>query len=203
MKIRHILTEASQPSVLIVVHPVWIVDHFKQSDDYPQMEKYLDQVLRLIKSAANKGMFVVVTHMIHGEAQFDQSPDWDGPELQHPTDGVWPASNNTGNFVKIIDGDYWYFQDNEPLIPLVGVKNRKLIDIFTDEMWVLNDNPNFDFITNQHFDGGNDLIRSLSKIPPGTRVLIAGGNKDACVAQTVSNIKKHFPRIRLLTKHIY
>ena len=202
----HCIIESSKQSVLVVVHPIWIVDHYRLADDYQKMVEYLDRVLGLIEAALQKGMRVVVTHITHGQAEFDLSSDWDGPPLDKPIDDRWPlkTQNPSKYYVAILDGNYWYFENGEPFEPLVGVKNREYIDDFRNKLETLN-NTNFDFVVNPHFSGGEDLIHAITKLPlpADTHVLIAGGNKDACVAAHTKNIEAHLPRIRLLTKYIY
>ena len=191
IKLRTIAESDLSKTILVIVHPVWIVDHFKTEEDYDKMNDYLHGILKLIDLAIKKGMYVVVTHMNHGMAQWEGHHDYDGP------------TNELPDWIKIMDGDYWLYQDGELLEPLVGVRNKEAINNFISRMHDLNSRNDFTFIENNSFNGGDELVEVISKFPPNSRVLVAGGNKEACVAEHIQNIKSSFPRIRLLTKHIY
>ena len=173
--------------VLVIVHPNFIIDHYKLSAAYTKMDRYISGVRGLIEAALSKGTHVIVSWLPHGYAE---------PEdymLKH---------------ISVVDGDYQY-DDTEAAREggwtgskwsMVGVKNKELYEDFLAYLQSIDD-VNFSFYIEQQ--AGEGIKDVISQFPQNTRVIVAGGYKDACLPQTVAEIVKFIPKTRLMTKYVY
>lgn len=190
MKLSVLNEDRSHP-ILVVVHPNYIVDKYALADKFDLMEKYFNKTNKIINGALSKDFYVIVTWLRHGHVEWREG-------------GV-----DEYEYISIDDGDYVY-DDVEAASKggwtgtkwsMVGVKNKELYHNFLDELSSKQDDK-YQFLV-ERVPGDSIEHSVIPSLDANTKVLVAGGHRNACVAKTVEQIKKFLPRVRLMVKYIY